>query len=176
VGTDAAADAGEGDGPVDEVQRFPKATLGHQGDVALDVDAAGTGIGAGSLPLLVDDGAAGLRAFQQVDGLVVGARHGHGADLDTVHAGRTPGQVHVAGMLAQLDLEAAGLPVEPVEMGTGPHGDVGVLGNLQQPGVQQVVGHGGVDSVSILHMLASLGAAPAARRAADRRAVAEKGG
>jgi hypothetical protein len=94
------------------------------------------------LAQFIDDCTPGLRTFHQVDGFVIGARYCHGADFETVFAGSAFVQIDVARLLAQFYEKAPNFTVYAADAGIGPHGDVVVFGDFEQPGVHHVPGDG----------------------------------
>ncbi len=96
-----------------ERQGLAEAPLRCQRYVALDVDAAGAGVGTGRLAELLDGVYLWLRARSaDVDCFVVGARCCHRANFYTIAAGGTLGQVYVAGTLMYLDAKLVAVAVQ----------------------------------------------------------------
>ncbi|MBS1249292.1 MAG: hypothetical protein MAG431_00868 [Chloroflexi bacterium] len=86
MGANPPANTGEGDGVADEIDGFLKTSLRSEGHVPLNVNAAGTGVGARRLAHFVDNGTTWLAIFD-VNDRVICARGGNGTNFDTIATG-----------------------------------------------------------------------------------------
>ena len=140
-----------------------EAAVGDEGDVALGRGLHGAGALAGRVALLVDGVGVGdgLRV-ELVDGLalaealVVLVFDRDGADRHALAAAGAHLGVDVAGVVVDRGLEAAGLALEPGELGVGDDLDVEVPAGLDELGRQRahraVVGGEGL--VELRHVAA----------------------
>ena len=121
---DPAQDPGQRQARHDELQGFFVLAQFDELHVALDVDLRRAGEGAGG-PVQLHD-AEGRRdglGIEAVGRLPVGQplveliRHGHRADIGAFAAAGALGRVHIAGLLAQGDLEVPRLAAEGLHLG-----------------------------------------------------------
>ena len=79
---------------------------------------------------------------------MLGTGHRDRADFQAVLAGRALGEVHVPRVLPQFHLQGTGFPLDAIDARVGPDGNAGVLGDLQEPRVEQVARDGGCAAIA----------------------------